>query len=177
MKTDEELDMLLADQELTLCVMGLIPKQATDFRMNMGHPIFYRDEKYIGEAYRNPVERYIRYLDAFVPMLSLNRPWDDFKRENDVFEVEVFRQKAVRAYPFAVIGLDGVKQILEKRPEGAEYYNYSSGKYHRTGRDDCSEYSAFDGAMWVPSAYFNENLADEFISLDELQSIVNVIDR
>ena len=47
---DEELDMLLADRELTLSVMRLIPKQATDFRMNMGHPIFYRDEKNIGEA-------------------------------------------------------------------------------------------------------------------------------
>jgi hypothetical protein len=51
---DEELDMLLADRELTLSVMRLIPKQATDFRMNMGHPIFYRDEKYIGEAIESP---------------------------------------------------------------------------------------------------------------------------
>lgn len=185
---DEELDMLLADRELTLSVMRLIPKQATDFRMNMGHPIFYMDEKYIGEAYRKPVERYIRYLDAFVPMLSLNRPWYDFKRENYVFGVEAFRKRAVRAYPFDVIGLDGVKQILEKRPEGAEYYNHSSGNYHRTGCADCSEFSVCEAprmtwigdmgrVYWVPSAYLNENLADEFINLDELQSIVNVIDR
>lgn len=188
MKTDEELDMLLADQELTLSVMGLIPKQATDFRMNIGHPIFYRDEKYIGVNYRKPVERYIRYLNAFVPMLSLNRPWYDFKRENDVFGVEAFRKKAVRAYPFAVIGLDGVKQILEKRPEGAEYYNHSSGNYHRAGCTDCSEFSVCETprmtwagdtgrVYWVPSAYLNENLSDEFINLDELQSIVDVIDQ
>ncbi|AYA66896.1 hypothetical protein CDG62_00260 (plasmid) [Acinetobacter sp. WCHA55] len=174
---DEELDMLLADRELTLSVMGLIPKQATDFRMNMGHPIFYRDEKYIGEAYRKPVERYIRYLDAFVPMLSLNRPWDDFKRENYVFGVGEFRQKASHSYPFEVIGVDAVKTILEARPEGSRYFNYLSGKYYRTGCNEFAEYSVFGGRMWLSSACLNENLADEFINLDELQSIVNVIDR
>jgi len=151
-------------REAALAIYHEMPEDASYMRLNCGWAMYYWYEKYIGQVVPH---RYLRYLNDYVPLNSLKQSWTEFEKENGVFSTFDFRLGVAKCFPIDALGRNEAERVYFWRPKGATHYNSISGKYHRLGKDDCSEYYV-GGDYWVSSAHSNDDFSDLFIDLDKL---------
>lgn len=167
MQENTPIKTLLQDRVAALAIYHEMPEGASYMRLNRGWAMYYWYEKYIGQVKTNVPHRYLRYLNDYVPLNSLKHSWAEFEKENGVFSTFDFRLEVAKSFPIDALGRKEAERVYCWRPKGATHYNSISGKYHRLGKEDCSEYYV-GGDHWVSSAHSNDDFSDLFIDLDEL---------
>lgn len=164
---------LIANKELALSVYSDIPENAIYMRMNKGwgmYYIYHGEEKQGGKFVNHP-HRYMRHLNDWVALKSIQGTWDQFMAQNGVFSVSDFKLALVKEYPIEVLGEKRAWEIVDNNPATGSHYNFISGKYHRLGEGDCSEIWTGQHVgvrLWVDSAHSNDDFADLFIDIEDL---------
>lgn len=169
---DSMLD-LIANKALALSVYSDIPENAIYMRMNKTFGMFYiyyGEEKQGGKFVNHP-HRYMRYLDDWVALKSIQGTWGQFVAQNGVFSVYDFKLALAKEYPIEVLGEKRAWAIVDEKPATGSHYNFISGKYHRLGEGECSEIWTGQHVgvrLWVDSAHSNSEFADLFIDIEDL---------
>lgn len=166
------LNQLIENKELALSVYNDIPETAMYMRMNQNYGMYYmyQGAENQGGRPKNPVLRYLRYLDNWVVLNSMQGNWDQFCAVNGVFCVVEFKLALAKKYPIDVLGVSKAWDIVDSKPSSSSHYNAVSGKYHRIGANDYSEFLVLHGNTehWRGSAHRNDDLGDSFIDLERL---------
>lgn len=162
---------LLNNPEQALEVYLSIPEDSMYMRINRGWGMFYllKDAEQVEKLVNHP-HRYVRYSEAWIPLLSMRGDWAEFSAVNGLFDVADFKHAFAQAHPIDALGISKAWEVVQLKPITATHYNSVSGKFQRMGMGEHTEMYTLQNDMghWSETAHLNEHINERFIDLEKL---------